>query len=212
MPSFTFFATAGAVWNAGLRPVFCDVDPDTFTVTAETLEAVWTERTVAAVPVHLFGQMAPMAEIREFAARCGVFVLEDTAQSIGARSQLGAAGAVCDAGALSFFPTKNLGGFGDGGMIITNDPDFAERLRKDRVHGGRKMYHHETVGTNSRLDALHATKSSWTQVIAGGSGDLELTTQGANVSSRMGTAGVTTIQCEDAAGVKKIGFFGVVPA
>jgi dTDP-4-amino-4,6-dideoxygalactose transaminase len=156
VPSFTFFATAGAVWNAGLRPVFCDVDPDTFNVTAESLEAAWTERTVAVVPVHLFGQMAPMAEIRTLAALRGAFVLEDAAQAIGAKSAAGVAGASGDAGAFSFFPTKNLGGFGDGGLITTDDAALAERLAKLRVHGGRQMYHHEMVGTNSRLDALQA--------------------------------------------------------
>jgi dTDP-4-amino-4,6-dideoxygalactose transaminase len=156
VPSFTFFATAGAVWNAGLRPVFCDVDPETFNVTAATLEAAWTERTVGVIPVHLFGQMAPMAEIRELAARRGAFVLEDAAQAIGARSPDGMAGAVGDAGAYSFFPTKNLGGFGDGGLVTTNDDTLADRVSKLRVHGGRQMYHHEMVGTNSRLDALQA--------------------------------------------------------
>lgn len=156
VPSFTFFATAGAVWNAGLRPVFCDVDRDTFNVTAETLEAVWTDRTVAVVPVHLFGQMAPMAEILDLAQRRGAFVLEDAAQALGAKGTDGVAGTVGDAGAYSFFPTKNLGGFGDGGLMVTNDDDLADRLFKLRVHGGRQMYHHEMVGTNSRLDALQA--------------------------------------------------------
>ena len=156
VPSFTFFATAGAVWNAGFRPVFCDVDPDSFNLTAEALEAVWTDRTVAVVPVHLFGQMADMSPILELAKSRGAFVLEDAAQAIGAKSEVGAAGTVGDAGAFSFFPTKNLGGFGDGGLITTNDEALGERLRKLRVHGGVKMYHHEMVGTNSRLDALQA--------------------------------------------------------
>lgn len=156
VPSFTFFATAGAVWNAGLRPVFCDVDRDTFNVTAECLEQVWTDRTVAVVPVHLFGQMAPMTEIRALAGPRGAFVLEDAAQAIGAKSTAGDAGSAGDASAFSFFPTKNLGAFGDGGMVTTNDAAFAERIAKLRVHGGRQMYHHEMVGTNSRLDALQA--------------------------------------------------------
>lgn len=156
VPSFTFFATAGAVWNAGLRPVFCDVDPETFNVTAGTLDAAWTDRTVAVIPVHLFGQMAPMAEIRQWAAKKGAFVLEDTAQAIGARSAEGMAGTVGHAGAYSFFPSKNLGGFGDGGLVTTNDDALADKVGKLRVHGGRRMYHHEMVGTNSRLDALQA--------------------------------------------------------
>ena len=164
IPAFTFFATAGAVWNSGFTPVFCDVDRDTFNVTAEAIEAVWTERTRAVIPVHLYGQMAPMAEIRELSQRKGAFVLEDAAQAIGARqrypvARLGdwaMAGALGDAGAFSFFPTKNLGGFGDGGLVTTCDEVFAEKVSKLRVHGGIQMYHHEMVGTNSRLDALQA--------------------------------------------------------
>jgi len=156
VPSFTFFATAGAVWNAGFKPVFCDVDAGTFNVTAETVEAVWTERTRAVIPVHLYGQMAPMVDIGKLAARRGAFVLEDAAQAIGARQGEGMAGTAGNAGAFSFFPTKNLGGFGDGGMVTTADAGVAERILKLRVHGGKQMYHHEMVGTNSRLDALQA--------------------------------------------------------
>ncbi|MEX0935951.1 MAG: DegT/DnrJ/EryC1/StrS family aminotransferase, partial [Gemmatimonadota bacterium] len=173
LPSFTFFATAGAVWNAGLRPVFCDIDPATFNVTTETVEAVWSERTRALIPVHLFGQMAPMSDLSSLARRRGAFVLEDAAQAIGARQRTRGctgtdaageerqeewvmAGAAGDAGAFSFFPTKNLGGFGDGGLVSTYDPELAERVLKLRVHGGRQMYQHEMVGTNSRLDALQA--------------------------------------------------------
>jgi len=164
VPAFTFFATAGAVWNAGFRPVFCDIDPVTFNVTAETLEAVWTDRTRAVVPVHLFGQMAPMEEIVALARDGGAVVVEDAAQAIGAKQRLGTgpdapqlmAGAVGDAGAFSFFPTKNLGGFGDGGLVSATDGELAEAVAKLRVHGGRQMYHHEMVGTNSRLDTLQA--------------------------------------------------------
>ena len=161
LPTFTFFATAGAVWNAGFRPVFCDVDPVTFNVTRETVEARWSDRTCGVIPVHLFGQMAPMEEIRELARERDAFVLEDAAQAMGARQTLNGqgevmAGAVGDAGAFSFFPSKNLGGYGDGGLISTNDDGLADALRKLRVHGGRQMYHHEMVGTNSRLDALQA--------------------------------------------------------
>lgn len=161
VPAFTFFATAGAVWNAGFRPRFCDVDPETFNVTADTLRAAWTERTRAVIPVHLFGQMAPMEEIVHLAADRGAVVIEDAAQAIGAQRELGGArraqaGSVGDFGAFSFFPTKNLGGFGDGGLVTAHDDELAERVRKLRVHGGRQMYHHEMVGTNSRLDALQA--------------------------------------------------------
>lgn len=182
IPAFTFFATAGAVWNSGFKPVFCDVDPRTFNVTAETVEAVWTERTRAVIPVHLYGQMAPMKAIRDLARERGAFVLEDAAQAIGARqihsaARLGGdgagvpslstdesarsqewvmAGALGDAGSFSFFPTKNLGGFGDGGLVTTSDESMSEKVAKLRVHGGIQMYHHEMVGTNSRLDALQA--------------------------------------------------------
>ena len=182
VPAFTFFATAGAVWNSGFTPVFCDVDPDTFNVTSESLESVWTERTRAVIPVHLYGQMAPMTEIRELARGRGAFVLEDAAQAIGARQRYSAvrlggepagiasrsleesvrsedwrkAGASGDAGSFSFFPTKNLGGFGDGGLVTTSHEKLAETVAKLRVHGGMQMYHHEMVGTNSRLDALQA--------------------------------------------------------
>jgi dTDP-4-amino-4,6-dideoxygalactose transaminase len=182
LPAFTFFATAGAAWNAGFKPVFCDVDPATFNVTPETLDAVWTERTRAVIPVHLYGQMAPMQEIRQLARPRGAFVLEDAAQAIGARQMARSAttggaevegarltldesvpvegwamaGSVGDAGAFSFFPTKNLGGFGDGGLVTSGDEILAEKVAKLRVHGGKQMYHHEMVGTNSRLDALQA--------------------------------------------------------
>ncbi len=163
LPAFTFFATAGAAWNAGFRPVFCDVEEDTFNVSAETLRAAWTERTRAVIPVHLYGQMAPMTEIRSLARERGAFVLEDAAQAMGARQRSdrengdwAMAGSLGDAGAFSFFPTKNLGGFGDGGMVTTSDQALAEKVAKLRVHGGKQMYHHEMVGTNSRLDALQA--------------------------------------------------------
>jgi dTDP-4-amino-4,6-dideoxygalactose transaminase len=156
VPAFTFFATAGAVWNAGLTPAFCDVDPATFNVTCTDVQGAWTERTVAVIPVDLFGQMAPMTDVAGFAGARGAFVLEDAAQAIGARARGIPVGALANACALSFFPTKNLGGFGDGGMITTSDAALAERLRKLRVHGGVQMYHHEMVGTNSRLDALQA--------------------------------------------------------
>jgi dTDP-4-amino-4,6-dideoxygalactose transaminase len=160
VPAFTFFATAGAVWNAGLRPVFVDVDETSFNVTAETLEAALTPDARVVVPVHLFGQMAELAPILELARRHELAVLEDAAQSIGAAQRIDgawrAAGSVGTFGAFSFFPTKNLGAFGDGGLMTTDDDVLGDRLRKLRVHGGRQMYHHEMVGTNSRLDALQA--------------------------------------------------------
>lgn len=160
VPAFTFFATAGAVWNAGLRPVFADIDPDTFNLTAETIRPVLTDRTRAIVVVHLFGQMAEMEPILELAEEHGLTVIEDAAQAIGARQRIDGewhhAGTLGAAGSFSFFPTKNLGGFGDGGLVTARDDELADRVAKLRVHGGRQMYHHEMVGTNSRLDALQA--------------------------------------------------------
>jgi dTDP-4-amino-4,6-dideoxygalactose transaminase len=160
VPAFTFFATAGAVWNAGLKPVFSDVDLATFNVTVETLEAVRTARTRAVVPVHLFGQMAPMAEISEWANSLDLIVLEDVAQSFGARQSIGGrdvqAGSVGQAASFSFFPTKNLGGAGDGGAVATTSPAVADYIRVARTHGGRGTYDHQFVGTNSRLDSLQA--------------------------------------------------------
>jgi dTDP-4-amino-4,6-dideoxygalactose transaminase len=160
LPSFTFFATAGAVWNAGLKPVFCDIDAVTFNMTAETVAPALTDRTRVVIPVHLFGQMAPMAELMELAHRYSLVVIEDAAQAIDAAQEIDGrtrrAGSVGAMGAFSFFPSKNLGGFGDGGMITTDDDELAEHVRKLRVHGGHQMYHHELVGTNSRLDAIQA--------------------------------------------------------
>lgn len=160
VPAFTFFATAGAVWNAGLTPVFVDIDPVSYNVDPESVRRAVTSRTRAIIPVHLFGQMADMDAIMAVAAEHGLHVVEDAAQAIGAMQRIGgelrAAGTVGATGAFSFFPTKNLGGFGDGGLVTTNDDGLADRLRKLRVHGGRQMYHHEMVGYNSRLDAIQA--------------------------------------------------------
>ncbi len=160
VPAFTFFATAGAVWNAGLRPVFADVDPATFNMRAEEIEPALTDRTRAIIVVHLFGQTAEMEPILRLAERHDLAVIEDAAQAFGARRRSGGAwryaGTMGTVGAFSFFPSKNLGGFGDGGLITTDDDALADRMRKLRVHGGRQMYHHEMVGTNSRLDALQA--------------------------------------------------------
>lgn len=159
---FTFFATAGAIYNVGARPVFADIEPDTFNLNPAAAEAAVSGRTRALVPVHLFGQMAPMPDFRAIADRRGLALVEDAAQAIGARLRAAngewiTTGTLGDACAFSFFPTKNLGAFGDAGMTVTNHAAVAERLRRLRVHGGRQMYHHEEVGFNSRLDALQAT-------------------------------------------------------
>jgi len=157
---FTFFATAGAIHNAGGTPVFVDIEPATFNISPRGIEAAITPRTRGIVAVHLFGQMAAMEEIVPLAARHGLPLIEDAAQSIGARRQVGGewrrAGELGTAGTLSFFPSKNLGGFGDGGMIVTQDDRLADRLRRLRLHGGTRQYHHDEVGYNSRLDTLQA--------------------------------------------------------
>ncbi|MFQ5702493.1 MAG: DegT/DnrJ/EryC1/StrS family aminotransferase [Gemmatimonadales bacterium] len=157
---FTFFATAGAICNAGGRPVFVDIDPDTFNIDVDQAAAAVSSRTRAIVPVHLFGQMARMESLTALAEQHDLAIVEDAAQAIGARRQIDgrwrSAGGLGTTGAFSFFPSKNLGCWGDGGMIVTSDRELAARLRKLRTHGGAKQYHHEEVGINSRLDAIQA--------------------------------------------------------
>ncbi|QEH35400.1 Aminotransferase [Aquisphaera giovannonii] len=153
---YTFFATAGAIWRTGARPVFVDIEPDTFNIDPHLIEAAITGRTRAIIPVHLYGQAADMDPIRELAASRGIAVVEDAAQAIGAAYRGVRAGTLGDAAAFSFYPSKNLGGFGDGGMMTTDDPALARRLARLRVHGMEPRYHHHEVGFNSRLDALQA--------------------------------------------------------
>src|SRR5215211_6273806 len=142
VPSFTFYASAEAIPPTGARPVFCDVDPETFCVTAETVEAAITPRTKAVMVVHLFGNVAPVKEIEAL----GLPVIEDAAQAIGSRSSGGRAGALGTAATLSFFPSKNLGAFGDGGAVVTGDGELAERVRMLRFHGSRDKTTFELVG------------------------------------------------------------------
>jgi dTDP-4-amino-4,6-dideoxygalactose transaminase len=155
---FTFFATAGTIHNVGATPVFVDIDPVSFNISPEAVKDAITPRTKAVIPVDLFGQMAAIEEI--MGASRGVPLIEDAAQSIGARRMIDGewrmAGEVPAVGTFSFFPSKNLGGYGDGGMIVTQDDALATRLRRLRVHGGAKQYYHDEVGYNSRLDALQA--------------------------------------------------------
>jgi dTDP-4-amino-4,6-dideoxygalactose transaminase len=155
---FTFFATAGTIHNVGATPVFVDIEPKTFNIRPDAAAAARTSRTKAVIPVDLFGQMAPVERVA--AAMRGVPVIEDAAQSIGARRSIDGewrmAGEVPTIGTFSFFPSKNLGGYGDGGMIVTQDDAIAARLKRLRVHGGAKQYFHDEVGYNSRLDALQA--------------------------------------------------------
>ena len=152
VPSFTFYATAEAAAAIGARPVFCDVDPASFCVTAETVERALTPRTRAIVPVHLFGNVAPVEDLRRFELP----ILEDAAQATGATHHGRRAGTLGSAAAFSFFPSKNLGGLGDGGAVVTDDDEVAERVRLLRSHGSRDKQTYVEVGYNSRLDALQA--------------------------------------------------------
>ncbi len=157
---FTFFATAGAIANAGGTPVFVDIDADTFNIDPAAAEAAITPRTRAVIPVHLFGQVASMERLLRLAGLHYLVIIEDAAQAIGARRSVDGewcpAGSLGWAAAFSFFPSKNLGAWGDGGMTVTDDAELAGRLRLLRVHGGAKQYHHEEIGINSRLDTLQA--------------------------------------------------------
>jgi len=153
---FTFFATAGAIARIGARPVFVDIDPDTYTIDPGKIEEKITGRTRAFMPVHLYGQCADMDGLLEIAKKHHLPVIEDAAQAIGATDRGRRAGSMGDLGCFSFYPSKNLGAAGDAGMLTTNDDALAERLRKLRVHGGAKEYHHKEVGINSRLDSLQA--------------------------------------------------------
>jgi dTDP-3-amino-3,4,6-trideoxy-alpha-D-glucose transaminase len=152
VPSFTFYASAEAIPATGATPVFCDVDPQTFCVNAETVASALTPRTKAVIAVHLFGNVAPVAEIEAL----GAPVLEDAAQAAGSTSTGGRPGALGTAATFSFFPSKNLGCFGDGGMIVTSDEKLAERVRVLRFHGSHDKITYEAIGYNSRLDELQA--------------------------------------------------------
>jgi len=157
---FTFFATAGTIHNAGGTPVFVDIQPDTFNIDPAAVKRAITPRTRAIMPVHLYGQMADMLELMQIGRSKGVKVIEDAAQAIGARRKIDGewrmAGELGWVTGYSFFPSKNLGAWGDAGMMVTSDDAVAERLKKLRLHGGAKQYHHDEVGTNSRLDSLQA--------------------------------------------------------
>ncbi|QIZ69378.1 DegT/DnrJ/EryC1/StrS family aminotransferase [Oxynema aestuarii] len=172
---FSFFATAESISNVGAKPVFADIDPRSFNIDPKEIKAKITSRTKAIMPVHLYGQPAAMAQIIEIAQEYGLKVIEDCAQSFGARywgtcsscdghcqestreSLRGKfTGTIGDVGAYSFFPSKNLGAYGDGGMVVTNDDQVAEMARMLRVHGAKKKYHNEVLGYNSRLDTLQA--------------------------------------------------------
>lgn len=156
VPAFTFVATAEAAALLGIRPVFADIDPYTFTLDPASVEARITPKTRALVPVHLFGQAADLAPLLELAQRHHLRVIEDNAQAIGACYQNQKTGTFGDMGCLSFFPSKNLGAYGDGGAVVTHDPELHHRVFMLANHGARRKYYHECIGINSRLDALQA--------------------------------------------------------
>ncbi|TJY43086.1 DegT/DnrJ/EryC1/StrS family aminotransferase [Cohnella pontilimi] len=153
---FSFFATAEAISRRGAKPVFVDVNPATYNIDPDKIEACITSRTKAILPVHLFGQPADMDGIGSIAQKHGLIVIEDACQAFGAQFNGRPAGSFGHAACFSFFPTKNLGTMGDGGMVVTPDPDIAAKIRKLRHHGSPKKYYHDLIGYNSRLDELHA--------------------------------------------------------
>jgi dTDP-4-amino-4,6-dideoxygalactose transaminase len=156
LPAFTFFATAGSVCRTGARPVFVDIDPATWNIDPTQVENKVTSRTRAVLVVHLFGQCADMTSLWQVAERHGLPIIEDAAQSLGAEYQGKRAGSLGAVGCLSFYPTKNLGAYGDAGMTVTSDPELAARMTCLRVHGMEPKYHHKYIGWNARIDALQA--------------------------------------------------------
>ncbi len=161
LPPFTFFATAGAVSRVGATPVFVDIDPETYNMDPSQIEKRITSRSKAIIPVHLFGQCADMDPILRIARERNLRVIEDAAQALGAEykpddAKGQKAGAMGDLGCFSFYPTKNLGAFGDAGMVVTSDAELAEKIRLLRTHGSKPKYYHKWIGVNSRLDTLQA--------------------------------------------------------
>jgi dTDP-4-amino-4,6-dideoxygalactose transaminase len=153
---YSFFATAGCIARTGARPVFVDIDPATFNVDAGLIKAAVTDKTRAIMPVHLFGQMADMDRVMAVADQRGLFVIEDAAQAIGATWRGRSAGSIGTVGCFSFFPSKNLGGLGDGGMIVTQNLELADKLEVFRNHGSKPKYYHHHLGGNFRLDTTQA--------------------------------------------------------
>ncbi len=153
---FSFFATVGSIVRLGAKAVFVDIDPATFNIDTSRIEAAITDRTKAIIPIHLFGQCAEMNSINKLAGQAGIKVIEDAAQAIGAEYGGRRAGSLGLVACFSFYPSKNLGGAGDGGLLTTNDPEMADSLKILRAHGARQKYYHDRVGINSRLDSLQA--------------------------------------------------------
>src|SRR5437667_1214633 len=156
LPPFTVFATAGAVCRTGARPVFVDINPETWNLDPQQIEAALTPRTRAILLVHLFGQCAEMEPLWRLAERHDLILIEDAAQALGSEYQGKRTGSLGSLGCFSFYPTKNLGAYGDAGMVVTNDPEWAARMACLRVHGMEPKYHHKYLGWNARLDALQA--------------------------------------------------------
>ena len=156
LPAFTFFATAGSVFRTGARPVFCDIDPVTYNIDPLQVENKITPHTRAILVVHLFGQCADLEPLWSIAERHDLIIIEDAAQALGAEYQGKRAGSLGSLGCLSFYPTKNLGAYGDAGMVVTNDAEWANRMKCLRVHGMEPRYYHKYLGWNARLDALQA--------------------------------------------------------
>ncbi|MEO1887048.1 MAG: DegT/DnrJ/EryC1/StrS family aminotransferase, partial [Methyloprofundus sp.] len=154
--AFTFIATAEAIRYVGAKPVFVDVDPKTFNITAATIEAAITDKTTAVMPVHLFGQPVDMAAIKVVCDKHNLKLIEDCAQSFGASIAGKQTGSIGNAAGYSFFPSKNLGAFGDGGLVGTNSDETAEMVRQLRNHGSKVRYYHDVIGFNSRLDDMQA--------------------------------------------------------
>lgn len=154
--AFTFFATAGSIERVGAKPVFVDIDPATWNIDVNRIKEKITPRTKAIIPVHLYGGAVDMEPLMAVAREHNLKVIEDTAQALGAEYKGKKVGAIGDAGCISFFPTKNLGAFGDGGMVVTNNPEIAEKVKLLRVHGSKPKYYHNILGCNSRLDEMQA--------------------------------------------------------
>jgi dTDP-4-amino-4,6-dideoxygalactose transaminase len=153
---YTFFATVGSIWRVGAKPVFVDIQPDTYNIDVSKIAAAITDKTKAIIPVHLYGQLADMDPIMALAKEHDLFVIEDAAQAIGSTQNGRKAGSFGATGCFSFFPSKNLGGLGDGGMIVTSDKALADRMRECRNHGSEPKYYHKWVGGNFRLDSIQA--------------------------------------------------------
>jgi len=156
VPSFTFIATPEAIVNVGAKPIFIDIESKTFNINPELVEGLITKRTKAIIPVHLFGQPAEMDKIMKIAKKYKLKVIEDAAQAIGAKYKNKKICSIDACGCLSFFPSKNLGGYGDGGMVVTNNKNLAKKIILLRAHGTTKKYHYQIIGTSSRLDALQS--------------------------------------------------------